>query len=89
VTWDIHLRVLSFDSVILSHDMVATHMNIVPRTTSCSSQGMLLTMLGRMFSVNLVNLLNTFRGNLSLELMRFINYTEGLDGHLYNDLLGW
>lgn len=57
MTWDIHLRVLSFDSVILSHDMVATHMNIVPRTTSCSSlqvsdstiQGMLLTMLDRMF----------------------------------------
>lgn len=38
--------------------------------------------------MNLVNLLNTFRGNLSLELMRFINYTEGLDGHLYNGLLG-
>lgn len=57
MTWDIHLRVLSFDSVILSLDMVATHMNIVPRTTSCSSlqvsdstiQGMLLTMLDRMF----------------------------------------
>lgn len=32
--------------------------------------------------MNLVNLLNTFRGNLSLELIRFINYTEGLDGHI-------
>ena len=27
--------------------------------------------------MNLVNLLITFRGNLSLELIRFINYTEG------------